>query len=203
MFTEDFTALMRGFKIRITGEQLSSFVSRLRVPSDIKARISKLFWLDLYVYNLVFHIDPKDVLSEIRDLESGKSDTETKPASKFSHEPIKGLWHKHFFCPRFVPHNIYNVFKGGGFEKIVEEMLAKESPIITEEMIFEFIDKLTCESLEDRAKNNRLTGEWIIFAKHDAKNYYLCLNTHETCNQEIFERVKKYCLKDFPFLSDL
>jgi hypothetical protein len=35
----------------------------------------------------------------------------------------------------------------------------------------------------DRATNQRLTGDWIIFGKHDGANYYLDLATHEDGTQ--------------------
>jgi hypothetical protein len=48
----------------------------------------------------------------------------------------------------------------------------------------------------------KLTGEWIIFARHDGKNYYLCLNTHEAGDQFVYDRIMEHCVRDFPGLPD-
>lgn len=205
MFTQNYTIPMKGFEIKVTGEQLSAFAAMYRLSENIQSRISKLLLVDLYIYSQAFNIDPNEVLCEIRDLESGRSDTGTSPARQYLRKPLKGLWHKHFFSARFVAQNLYNaVFKSGGFKKAVKKVQASnKSPIITEKMIKEFLDEITLGALEEREKHNKLTGEWIIFAKHDQKNYYLCLNTHNAGDQEIFERINLYCLRDFPFLSPL
>lgn len=48
-------------------------------------------------------------------------------------------------------------------------------------------------------ENKALTGEWIVYAKHEGKNYYLCLGKpHENNTYEKIKMVIKY---DFPFLQ--
>src|ERR1700678_2059307 len=32
--------------------------------------------------------------------------TSTKPAARFKRNPLKGLWHKHYASPRFIPKNL-------------------------------------------------------------------------------------------------
>jgi hypothetical protein len=55
----------------------------------------------------------------------------------------------------------------------------------------------------DRARAQDLTGEWIVFAKHEDKNYYLCLAVHDEGDDHIFARIRDGCVSEFPFLSDL
>jgi hypothetical protein len=76
-----------------------------------------------------------------------------------------------------------------------------KSPVITKEMITELAHRVTHEPVEDRANNKKLTGEWIVFAKEAGQNYYLCLNTHNAGDQQIVDRIKSNCLREFPFLS--
>jgi hypothetical protein len=45
-----------------------------------------------------------------------------------------------------------------------------------------------------------ITGEWVIFVKHDGKNYYLCANTHKAGNRFIYDRIMEHCVRDFPDL---
>jgi hypothetical protein len=55
----------------------------------------------------------------------------------------------------------------------------------------------------DRARAQELTGEWIVFAKHEGKNYYLCLAGHDEGDDHIFARISDGCAYEFPFLSDV
>ena len=204
MSSRTYTVSLRNSEVKVTKEQLYEFADMYGLSKELKSRISELFWLDLYIYELEFGINPNEVLREIKYLECGKPAPETKPASPFLHKPLKGLWHKHFFTARFVPHNISNALKNGGLMKLIQEVFdPNKSPIVTEEMIGEFSHRFVYESIEDRANDNRLTGEWIVFAKHNQKNYYLCLNTHNAGDQMICDRINRYCLREFPFLSAL
>lgn len=199
-----YTVSLKGSEVKVTDEQLSEFAAMYSVSDEIRSRISELLWLDLYIFDLEFGVSPDDVLREIKNLESGETDPQTKPASQFSRKPLKGLWHKHFFSAHFVPHNISNALKGGVLEKLVNEVLdPSKSPIITKEMISELSHRVVHESIEGRANDNKLTGEWIVFAKHNQKNYYLCCNTHNAGDQMIFDRIESHCPRDFPFLSAL
>ncbi len=204
MPSRTYTVSLKNSEVKVTDKQLSEFAAMYDISKEVGSRISELFWLDLYVFGQEFGINPDDVLREIKNLELGKTDPQTKPASQFLRKPLKGLWHKHFFSAHFVPHNISNALKGGVLEKLVNEVLdPNKSLLITKEMIRELSHRVIHESIEDRANNNNLTGEWLVFAKHNQNNYYLCLNTHNAGDQMIFDRIKSNCQRDFSFLSAL
>jgi hypothetical protein len=49
-----------------------------------------------------------------------------------------------------------------------------------------------------------LTGEWIIYAHHDGKNYYLCLGTHDKSGHKgLRQQLDDFCCLEFPFLLTL
>jgi hypothetical protein len=52
-----------------------------------------------------------------------------------------------------------------------------------------------------RSENQALTGEWIIFAKHQGENYYLTLGTHDEGDGEAFARIAAQCFAEYPFLA--
>ena len=204
MPSRTYTVFLKDSEVKVTDEQLSAFADMYSLSTEIRGRVSELLWLDLYIFEQEFGVDPNDVLREIKSMECDDSSVQTKPASMFTRKPLKGLWHKHFFSAHFVPHNISNALKGGVLEKLVNEVLdPSKSPIITKEMIGELSHRVVHEPIEDRANDNKLTGEWIVFAKHDQKNYYLCLNTHNAGDQMIFDRINSNCQRDFSFLSAL
>jgi hypothetical protein len=189
---------------KISDEQLAAYFDRFGLDAAVKSRISELFWVDLYIYAEQYDVDPTEVLREISDLETGAGASQTKPAAEFRRDPLKGLWHKHFFSARFVPQNIANGLRGGALEKLVDEVLdANKSEPVTADMIAELSRRAVHEPLENRADQNTLTGEWIVFAKHGGQNYYLCLNTHRAGDQMIMDRIRTHCTRDFPFLDAL
>ncbi len=50
----------------------------------------------------------------------------------------------------------------------------------------------------------RLTGEWIVFAKHQGLNYYLTLATHDqTMHEHERQQIDAICCQEFPFLDGL
>jgi hypothetical protein len=135
-------------------------------------------------------------------LETGNSSTGTKPESPFKHEPLRGLWKKHYFSAHFVGKNIQNHFSGSKLDRFIREVLDPEkSPVVTREMIEEFAHRFANEPLERRAEAQKLTGEWIIFAKHGGQNYYLCLATHNSKDQATYDRITTVCFREFPFLA--
>jgi mRNA-degrading endonuclease YafQ of YafQ-DinJ toxin-antitoxin module len=204
MSSRIYTVSLKDSEVKVTDEQLSAFSSMYSISKKIRSRISELLWLDLYIYDQEFGVSPDDVLREIKNLESSEADPQTKHASQFSHKPLKGLWHKHFFSAHFVPHNISNALKGGVLQKLVnEELDPSKSPTITKGMIDDLSHRIIHEPIERRANDNKLTGEWIVFAKHNQNNYYLCCNTHDAGDQMIFDRINTHCQRDFPFLSAL
>jgi hypothetical protein len=170
--------------------------------SELSKRMSELIWFDLYVMDAEFGFSPHDVLNAIKDLEKGELPSGTKPASQFRNMPLKGLWHKHFFSAQFLVQNLLLGLGKRGLEKIANEVMDPGKPIITQEMLEELVHRVTHEPLESRDADKKLTGEWIIFLKHEGKNYYLCCNTHNAGDQFIFDRILEHCVRDFPQLPD-
>lgn len=188
----------------ITGQDLDRYAENIGLSPIAIDRCSRLFIADIYMHERFGGVEPWVIVQEIAALENGRSIRGTKPALEFEHEPLRGLWHKHYFCARFVARNMINQLARGRSKAIIDGVLHPQSPtIITDEMINELARRLTVEQIDERERLDRLTGEWIVFAKHDGRNYYLCLATHTSGDQVIFDRVVSACLPQFPFLSDI
>lgn len=59
---------------------------------------------------------------------------------------------------------------------------------------------------EQRVKQKNLTGEWLIFAKYENLNYYLCFTQHSSTkdgDEAIFAMIKEYCENQYPFLFSI
>ena len=187
--------------VSLTADQLATFRQAYVSSPDLASRMSNLFWFDLYVYDREFGVSPHEVLREINSLEKGTSDTGTKPPTLFNFPPLKGLWHKHFFSAHFLVNNLLLALGKNGLEKLAKDEIGKKGAQITDEILNALARRVANEPVDKRANDGKLTGEWIVFAKHQGKNYYLCLNTHDAGDQAIYNRIMEHCAKDFPQLS--
>ena len=52
-------------------------------------------------------------------------------------------------------------------------------------------------------RDSALTGQWIIFAQHEGKNYYLCLGSHSSGDQKIRNQIDAVCVHEFPILKGI
>jgi hypothetical protein len=91
-----------------------------------------------------------------------------------------------------------------GLEKLVEEVMdPAKSNVITREMVNALAHRVANEPVEARSADKKLTGEWIVYLRHEGKNYYLCCNTHTMCvagDHFIYDRIVQHCVRDFPDL---
>lgn len=153
-------------------------------------------------------LDTLHISDEIKRIEGAGRKTSTKSATQFRRPPLKGLWHQHFFNARFMLKNIGNHWKldsGGSpelLEMFAEEMAAEESGVVTPELFKRMGHRFIDEAFRDRSTAGRLTGEWIIFAKHEGKRFYLTVALHGEDDASIHERIMKWCQPEFPFLFE-
>ena len=179
-------------------EQFARFIGLDRVAPD---RFSWLFVMSILFHSEVNGIDPTVIIDEIRNLEGGDAEVGTKPATQFNRAPLIGYWHKHFFSAHFVAKNILNQLAGGALKALIKDVLdPNKSSVVTEEMINVLTHRAITETLENRETENKLTGEWIVFAKHAGQNYYLTIALHKTGDQAIYDQIKTV-FRQFPFLN--
>ncbi|QBG37532.1 hypothetical protein [Litorilituus sediminis] len=188
----------------LTDNELENFGEMIGIKWKVKGKYSKAFLLDLYCHNELYGINPEEVLEAIKEEENNSKIVGIKAATEFKRFPLKGLWHKHYYSARFIAQNIKNQLARGGLEKIVKEVFdPKISPVATKEMIEELSYRVVHETLDKRKNIQKMTGEWIIFAKHKGENYYLCMGTHHNEDQEIRKKIELLCSREFPFLNDI
>mgnify|MGYP001082916273 CR=1 FL=1 len=128
---------------------------------------------------------------------------------QFKYLPLKGLFKAHFFDARFMARNLINhwglEFENSHkfnslFSRVTEEEEKNPSRFGWQGRL---AHEMTVGGYEERAKKNKRTGEWIIFAKHNNLNYYLCISRHSKSkpeDQEIYDFLKLLCKNEYPFL---
>lgn len=197
------TAGLGNQSISVSQEQLAHFRALYVPDRTLAARMSELFVFDMYVLGHAYGISPFEILQAVTHLERGEPPGGIKPATRFDYPPLMGFWHKHYFAAPFIPHNILTALGKRGMRRVLEEtMCSSDSPVITNEMISELARRIANEPLEKRHREGALTGEWIVFVKHDGRPYYLCLTTHKAGDQEVHDRIMQHCRADFPDLLD-
>ena len=185
-----------------TEVELGEYASQVGLDRIAPGRYSWLFVMKLFLHAEVNGIDPSMILAELEALEGDTPTVGTKRATEFTKEPLKGLWHKHYFSAHFVGKNLANHHARGRLGKLVEQVMDPiKYPVVTVELIDKLTHEIFTGALEKREAQDKLTGEWIVFGKHEGQNYYLCIATHDTGDQIIYAQVKSACFRQFPFLN--
>lgn len=171
------------------------------------AVFSMLFLLQLRQLRNRGTVDTHEVADAILTLEGRGRSPGTRPADQYRCSPLKRLWKKHFFDARFMAKNLGNFWglEHGGkrLERMLdEEFVAEESGYFTEELAKRISHRLVEDAFSTRAADGRLTGEWIVFAKHEDHRFYLTLASHAETDDAIHKRILEWCRPEFPFLFE-
>ncbi len=199
------TRMPDGTEIHAPESSLIEFADEIGLNAIAPSRYSKLFVFKLWLYVHVEGIEIPFILEELKALEGlTNKAVATKPAAEFTRPPLKGLWHKHFFSARFVGYNIATHMLGKRLEETVRRIFdPARSPTVTRGMIEEMAHALSHGALEERERQGKLTGEWIVFAKHQGQNYYLTLDIHprdRSGDQKIYDEISRMAYAELPFL---
>jgi hypothetical protein len=135
--------------------------------------------------------NPHAIIDEISILEGGgRAPSQTKPASMFTRKHLKGLWHKHHTQPRFMVHNLFQeMIRDGTIERYLKPY---EGQILTEDILKKLTHILVQDNYFARAREGRLTGEWIVFSKTPTGNLYLTLASHQEGDKQVWNRIEAY-----------
>lgn len=194
-------------------EQISAefegIVQATRLEQIAPDRISVLFLSNLFGAYKAGRIDPFQIAREIEALEKGET-TGLKPAIQNRHPPLKGLWHKHYMQPGIasLATNIQHGLKQFGIpyliQKVREAQEAGEERYFTIDDIAPIANDAVQGNFQRLREAERLTGEWIVFAKYEGLNYYLTLATHDKATHA-HERqlIENICYHEFPFLEEM
>lgn len=190
--------------------ELSRFIEMTELESLVPGRYSFLLVLALFGGHMSGRLSPESVVREIRALEGIGPPSQLKAPIQNKHPPLKGLWHKHYFGDGIVP-IAANVLKGlGRFgipyaqQKVDEAKQTGVMGFFTAEDAKAIADDVVHGHLQRLRQKQELTGEWLVFARHEGRNYYLCLATHDTASHvDLRRQIDTVCCQEFPFLAQL
>ncbi|MHC2255938.1 hypothetical protein ACVILK_005630 [Bradyrhizobium embrapense] len=192
-------------KVSWTLEQLAQLKSEVLLEAPYASRVS--FGM---VIRLTTTGDLMPVLREIDALEGLKPKTTLKDPQPFKYPPLFPFWHAHYFTSRHIMRNVgerWNIARGPSNP----DMLAALSDVATR-FGHDFdmwpgavAHRLFVGGITERAEASRLTGDWIVFAKHGGQNYYLDLAQHEEAegpdkSTALMQKLRAGSAAEFPFL---
>jgi hypothetical protein len=174
----------------------------LGLQPDSVRRCSTFFLLQLFhrARNHALPGDPAKIVAEVRFLDGYGRPTGTKDAMPFDDPPLAGLWHKHYLADNAVARNVQIGLGGPSLKRIPK--IARPFMPLTAKNIPDLARALINNVYIERQQHGKLTGEWIVFAKHEGQNYYLCLGNHDDGDPAVFQNVEA-CMQDFPFLRSV
>lgn len=175
------------------------------VRIDVVDRVSLPLVVGLMALELRYQMEPWLTLQALYDLEDGTNRGGTKRPTPFrSTGKLSGLWHKHYLSPRFMPANILAELGKDGLERIVLDVMGEPDGIktIKEHHIKEIAQRATTDPLDKSFRQQRGTGEWIVYLPYEGRNYYLSCETHKTGDKQILRNVMLSQETDFPRLTD-
>lgn len=157
---------------------------------------------DTLVEQLAIHIETRTLnvfsIYDVVALLEGKPNRAypTKKEDKFKYPPLKGLWKKHVFQASYM---LKNLLLCRDTDPV--KLSISTTGDINENIDFAIADYLVNQSFYKRASKSALTGEWLVFAKHNEKNYYLTLGEHG--HDDIVRLNVDKCVDEFPFLANI
>lgn len=174
------------------------------------ARLSYLLLAQLTSVRKYRTFNSFSVTDVIQTLEGvGRAGSCVKGEEAFKHQPLRGFWKAHFFDAKFLMQNLINewgvAYKNSPkFEELCLRVAEEEEKKPTTygwqgRLSHEF----TMAGYDQRTKKKNQTGEWLIFAKHENCNYYLCIAQHSSTkkgDEAIYNMLEQYCKDQYPFL---
>jgi hypothetical protein len=189
--------------------EVHDFAKAIGLSHVVPGRCSTVLMFELYCRAVVpvAALNPAKIVAEVRALEGVGPPVGTASEEQFDDPALHGLWKKHYLEDglRSLAKNIVLGFgkKRRGLRRIIEAHHTPATAHLPPEKVSANIANAVINVYAERSRNQSLTGEWIIFAKHEGKNYYLSLASHDEVRSDpgsFYERIKQGCSGEFPFL---
>jgi len=188
---------------------IPAFIESIGLKRAAPGRYSALLVANLLGGAFSDRQNPASIVREIELLEMGERGQFKAPIQN-RRQPLKGLWHKHYLQDGLASMAM-NVDKGLKLfgmpffdQKIREAANAGETRYFDPEDIPALVDDIVIGNRRRLAEQQALSGEWIVFAKHEGQNYYLTIATHNSeTHQHVREQIDRVCCIEFPFLTKL
>lgn len=210
-------------QVSLTFEEVASFKREVLRERPYSGRVS--FALAVRLAEMqVGRGDYFSVLDQLDFLEGLRKTSAAVAGTQFRRRPLHPFWHIHAWAARHLARNLIVRWglDGDGnrdFDRLLEEVEAEcgDEPEKWPALI---ADRVVIGGLETRARTGAaatvrehasggtrgygLTGDWIIYGKHEGENYYMDLATHDEgktgAAEQLYQKLRNGCAAEFPFL---
>lgn len=172
-------------------------------------RYSKLFVEEIADFVTEQTVNIHHIYDEVSNLEGLViRRTSTKSATEYKGETLKGLWHKHYSqggIREYAKNTLSHWSQKKNMNKLKNIMVtnSSENKMVDALWINKLIHEYVMGGYRDRSLSRQMTGECIVFAKHQDVNYYLTFASHENDpDSNILARARS-CAEEFPELDIL
>lgn len=188
--------------------ELQIFAKSIGLESVASGRFSFLFLLQLFGETQSGTIDPIKVIRQINVLEGISVNYGLKAPTKFNGRLLRELWHQHYLETGIagVAKNLKRAMDRYGlpyiYQKVAEAEASGEERFFTIEDAMQIAHDAVIVNRKRLIQDEALIGEWIIFAKYDNQNYYLCIAKHNTGDAAIRKLIDTMVIPQFSFFEN-
>jgi hypothetical protein len=180
------------------------FSDWLKHQDFVNAKFSSVFLDEINKYAVEREINPFKVIDEIRALECcSKYPSRTKKPAPFKGGLLNGLMHKHFISGNSIPINLMNHWlqNSESLNGAIETIFSQHQEGDIQLLASKIAHRLVVKGYEHKNAERSMTGDWIIYKRHNGHNYYLCTAKHGESNEEVYDRFAASAEAEFPELS--
>ena len=181
--------------------RVQKIIKKYRFLEITNLRFSWLFIKDLMLLNRKTPADQMSIHSILQEIEImeglNNERSHTGKQKSFKGYALKGLYKKHYLTNSSDLLLTKELFTG-----ISKDIKNNVHPIQAVEDNFQVtLDRL---SREKGKLAEYITGEWLVFYKHENTNYYVCLWEHNNNDSEKAKEIKKYVVMEKePYLKKI
>jgi hypothetical protein len=190
--------------------EVHAFADRIGMDAVIPGRYSTHLAVEMFVRSDISRTqNPYTILDQIKNLEGAGRRDIMKPGAPFKHPPLKGLLHQHYRVSSLasMAQNLIVALKRYGIPSLEQSLAEVEASgverMLTEEDVKRLSHDAVIGNYERRADAQEMTGEWIIYVRHQEANYYLCLGRHDSGDDNLRTQIDLICTPEFPFLANV
>jgi hypothetical protein len=197
--------------LTLTNNELDQLFYKIFFKKYENIIFSNLFKVQTVLLNEYSELDDIGIRNALNELEQGTNSHGMKTDSQYRDDPLKGFWKKHYFSPDYINMNMKSELQNERTttSKQINQLFIDNKGHKFTEIVNELSNLIVIGTIKNRNNENRLTGEWIIYANSNDKHYVLTLANHKEgknrkeTDQNIYNRIEKICFEEFPAISYL
>ena len=169
------------------------------------ARVSDCLLVQLYGFAMGQSRDVFSVSDVMQGVEGRRPGICSKPGEPFRHDTLSGFWKAHVSDAHDISCNLVLELpkKDEAMCNTIRDLEKEEAQNPSKNGMPGRLAQTVVDGYEKRAERKALTGDWIIYGKHESKNYYLAVAEHARTkeeDEELYQRLNALCGAQFPFL---